>query len=763
MNKKIQFILAIIFSLTFFDLKAGCFLPFDTIKFKSCLPVNEVCFSGLEQDVARTLEIFVNKQKYTGILGGCDNDPNLQYLLNQIIPIGPYFLKDWTIKNILTGVSTSYSGNFKDFNALTDSLNKWDPQGNWTYFDNIRKITGGELNKNIYSNLVIDEIASGINNKIVIPNTYLIPKSTSLFLNSGFNQVILNGASCSDTIYVIINCTTPEIVNRTVIIGQSDTICLNFSQLSGKFSTIENICKNKSGTNIEFSTTKNDSCIVAKALKNSTDTACYVICDDFGFCDTTFFYVTGKSLVGTSFVYDTITKEIWDTLCISTKYLPGKPVSISNICSSAGNFSVNFKIDSLSNCVYATGLTFGTDTACIVICDDKGFCDTTKWVVTTLDTKDINVFYDTLYLNQKVDTCIGTKFTKSITAVNNLCPQNSGNDVVIDVTQSNSLCQNSVGKNISISYTAKNIGIDSACVEVVTSDGRRDTILVYITVLPINKTIIKDTIVNGITKKLVLSTTKLSGNIQSIKNSCTVNGKYVEFSQDVINKFCIYAKSKDIGIDTSCWVICDSSNSCDTIVWIVNVIKSSLKRPVAIDDTDTVTIGSSKMILVLNNDLIDGTLKKFAFQTLVQGGVGPLYGVVMLDTIGNLLYNPTTSDCNKLDFFKYIICNEAGCDTALVTIYLKCKEEVKPFLIYNAFSPNGDDVNDVFKIDGIETYPNHTLYIYNRWGQEVVRTKNYQNDWTGTWKSDILPDGTYFYVFDTGKGDIFKGYLELRR
>ena len=66
-------------------------------------------------------------------------------------------------------------------------------------------------------------------------------------------------------------------------------------------------------------------------------------------------------------------------------------------------------------------------------------------------------------------------------------------------------------------------------------------------------------------------------------------------------------------------------------------------------------------------------------------------------------------------------------------------------------TPNGDGLNDVFYIDGIERYPDNLLIIVNRWGSEVYRKKNYKNEWDGTYGSDILPTGVYFYVL-TVKG-----------
>ncbi|MBW8242918.1 DUF11 domain-containing protein [Muricauda oceani] len=80
-------------------------------------------------------------------------------------------------------------------------------------------------------------------------------------------------------------------------------------------------------------------------------------------------------------------------------------------------------------------------------------------------------------------------------------------------------------------------------------------------------------------------------------------------------------------------------------------------------------------------------------------------------------------------------------------------------VVYNEFSPNGDGVNDYFKIDCLGRYPNNTLQVYNRWGNIVYQTKSYKNDWDGTpngramvQPEDQLPVGTYYYVLDLGDG-----------
>ncbi len=86
----------------------------------------------------------------------------------------------------------------------------------------------------------------------------------------------------------------------------------------------------------------------------------------------------------------------------------------------------------------------------------------------------------------------------------------------------------------------------------------------------------------------------------------------------------------------------------------------------------------------------------------------------------------------------------------------------------NAFSPNGDGVNDTWVIINIELeeYRENKVEIYNRWGQKVWSTTNYNNSnsvWNGeTDGGEELPSGTYYYIADLA-GTTFKGYIELTR
>lgn len=92
------------------------------------------------------------------------------------------------------------------------------------------------------------------------------------------------------------------------------------------------------------------------------------------------------------------------------------------------------------------------------------------------------------------------------------------------------------------------------------------------------------------------------------------------------------------------------------------------------------------------------------------------------------------------------------------------------FHIPEGFSPNGDGINDVFVILGINNYPENKFEIFNRWGNKVFKASPYTNTWDGKATEglriggDELPVGTYFYVLDLGDGsEIFKGTIYLNK
>jgi gliding motility-associated-like protein len=89
-------------------------------------------------------------------------------------------------------------------------------------------------------------------------------------------------------------------------------------------------------------------------------------------------------------------------------------------------------------------------------------------------------------------------------------------------------------------------------------------------------------------------------------------------------------------------------------------------------------------------------------------------------------------------------------------------------IVHNAVSPNGDQKNDFLMLEGIESFGENKVTIFNRWGDLVFDVSDYNNTdraFTGVNKNgNELPSGTYFYKIEYGTGRKVKnGYLSLKR
>jgi gliding motility-associated-like protein len=67
----------------------------------------------------------------------------------------------------------------------------------------------------------------------------------------------------------------------------------------------------------------------------------------------------------------------------------------------------------------------------------------------------------------------------------------------------------------------------------------------------------------------------------------------------------------------------------------------------------------------------------------------------------------------------------------------------------NAFTPNGDGINDFFLVyNSFNCLSKVTINVFNRYGNKVYESKDYRNNWDGTYKGKPVPDGTYYAVVD---------------
>ena len=139
--------------------------------------------------------------------------------------------------------------------------------------------------------------------------------------------------------------------------------------------------------------------------------------------------------------------------------------------------------------------------------------------------------------------------------------------------------------------------------------------------------------------------------------------------------------------------------------------------------------------------------------TTYWGWNNPVYEILQSDSLGNEFIvsgSATTGTNYRYDkptqngLYHVRIRTSNNGNPELISLSNWCEFRVvnTQVKVPNVFTPNDDKRNDIFVVQNLEQYPNSSLMVYDRWGREVYKNTNYQNDWNG---SD-LKDGTYFYI-----------------
>ncbi|MBS1628507.1 MAG: gliding motility-associated C-terminal domain-containing protein [Bacteroidetes bacterium] len=88
-------------------------------------------------------------------------------------------------------------------------------------------------------------------------------------------------------------------------------------------------------------------------------------------------------------------------------------------------------------------------------------------------------------------------------------------------------------------------------------------------------------------------------------------------------------------------------------------------------------------------------------------------------------------------------------------------------LVPSAFTPNGDGLNDVFRVANANVQRLLEFRVFNRWGQEIFSTTDIRRGWDGTWQGEPQPTGVYQYLIRVGYADqtieTYKGDVTLIR
>lgn len=154
---------------------------------------------------------------------------------------------------------------------------------------------------------------------------------------------------------------------------------------------------------------------------------------------------------------------------------------------------------------------------------------------------------------------------------------------------------------------------------------------------------------------------------------------------------------------------------------------------------------------------------------------GDVYAMQATASAGSYVWTPSTAlssatvlnpNANPQVTTTYTlkVTNSQGCiatDDVVITVVPYC---VKPM---EAFTPNGDGINDLWLITNGNCLVSAKAQVFNRYGAKVFEANDYRNTWNGTYEGKPLPDGTYYYVISyklvNGKLVYLKGNVTILR
>lgn len=172
---------------------------------------------------------------------------------------------------------------------------------------------------------------------------------------------------------------------------------------------------------------------------------------------------------------------------------------------------------------------------------------------------------------------------------------------------------------------------------------------------------------------------------------------------------------------------------------------------------------TEQLLVIKNNKLIFDIYEDIeqVLPILEKGIVkAPEFGVAKFFEGESVTYTPNQDVCEEIDVFSYYIKTSKGIDTVEISVEILCES----LTIMSGFTPDGDGINDSFIILGVQNYPNNSLLIFNKWGEQVYEKKGYKNDWQGeSSKGEHLAseDSVYYYVFQDGAGKSYSGHLQI--
>jgi gliding motility-associated-like protein len=216
------------------------------------------------------------------------------------------------------------------------------------------------------------------------------------------------------------------------------------------------------------------------------------------------------------------------------------------------------------------------------------------------------------------------------------------------------------------------------------------------------------------------------------------------------------------GTTTVTWTIVDGSGNVSTATQLVSVYDSI--KPTAVLNDYTITLSPNGPVAITVADVDNGSFDNCGIASIVLSqyafDCSNLGQTEVFVTITDIHGNKTESSVIVTSLLSGIDDDFDGIDDA-------CDESVNTTTVEvpDGFTPDGDNINDLFVIPGMDNYSKVEIEIFNRYGNSVYKNPAYQNDWNGTSSVDGLPlqDDTYFYVLILDGSLTKQGFVYINR
>ena len=638
-------------------------------------------------DLRNNYTISDNNIAYSSGYTGCNFDTIYSYTYFTVPDMGsrgPYRLDYWQINGIDRSIAS-----FNTIEQLVDSMNVWDPLGNWKIDSVVFAISGGST-RNTYGQMKITRLSNRAFGFLEL-NVGIISNGIQMCATTGPHTIIfLNNASgCSDTIKVQVACLDstagfkPHAVDDIATTSKNHPITINVLANDTVYSNLTRPLSIIGSPRRGTASLSSNQIVYTPSLNfcGGKDTLKYEICNVNG-CDTADVFITINCDTSTVVIrlaavddrISTMKNTIIRFRPLNNDTIVGGLLALG-VVTAPRHGAIGFSgLDSL---IYTPNRDYcGLDTMTYRICNLGFTCDTaTIFITVTCD-------LISLLKPNAIDDVATTKKNQPLTisVLTNDIPNGTLTASVSIVNQPKR--GSGIAFNNQIIYTP-NLDIcgvkDTLSYEICNAQGC-DTATIFITVTCDNLSLLLPVAVNDLDSMLVNTTKIINVLANDILNDTIIGPLSITaqptFGTVIANADGTLAYKPFAGYcggnDVFSYKICNTIG-CDSATVTVKVICDSTvlnKLPVAFPDVMMTTKNKPLRIIILANDNLNGRLDSIKIIS------SPLLGTAILGSDYVITYIPDS--CGFTDYLIYRICNQNGCDTALVTIKVSCDPVILP-------------------------------------------------------------------------------------